>query len=402
MLEGRTSASPPGDDAHGFDGWSRRVNHPNRPPAAFNAERSMTMTTRRRRTLRHLAVATLGLTLACATVGPHSNAQASEDKRKCQLLRVGTLGLTMDANMPLLDVGVNGQDGYLIMDTGATFGTITKPAAKRLQLSGHWVPGIYMEGVGGRVSVEEARIDELRLGDWKAHHIDYPVFTNHDLSDNEKIFGLMGENFLSKFDLDIDIAHNKVSLFQPQNCDDVALAYWTDAYNEAEFSRFSKENPKIWLKVLLNGEEIRAILDTGASTSVITERAAARAGLTPESPGVTRSGKSAGVGDDQVQDYIGVFDSFRLGDEEIKHVRLRFGELFSHGGREVPEMLLGLDFLRAHRMFVSHSQRKIYFSYVGGPVFQVMGPRLRRVTPEAEPAAEGESPAPQPDDKKQP
>lgn len=362
----------------------------------------MTMTTRRRRTLRHLAVATLGLTLACATVGAHSNAQAGEDKHKCQLLRVGTLGLTMDANMPLLDVGVNGQDGYLIMDTGATFGTITKPAAKRLQLSGHWVPGIYMEGVGGRVSVEEARIDELRLGDWKAHHIDYPVFTNHDLSDNEKIFGLMGENFLSKFDLDIDIVHNKVSLFQPQNCDDVALAYWTDTYNEAEISRFSKENPKIWLKVLLNGEEIRAILDTGASTSVITERAAARAGLTPESPGVTRSGKSAGIGDDQVQDYIGVFDSFRLGDEEIKHVRLRFGELFSHGGREVPEMLLGLDFLRAHRMFVSHSQRKIYFSYVGGPVFQVMGPRLRRVTPEAEPAAEGESPAPQADDKKQP
>ncbi|MEC4593688.1 MULTISPECIES: retropepsin-like aspartic protease family protein [Nitrospirillum] len=180
------------------------------------------------------------------------------------------------------------------------------------------------------------------------------------------------------------------------------MAYWTDTYNEAEFSRFSKENPKIWLKVLLNGEEIRAILDTGASTSVITERAAARAGLTPESPGVTRSGKSAGVGDDQVQDYIGVFDSFRLGDEEIKHVRLRFGELFSHGGREVPEMLLGLDFLRAHRMFVSHSQRKIYFSYVGGPVFQVMGPRLRRVTPEAEPAADGASPAPQPDDKKQP
>ncbi|MEC4594999.1 hypothetical protein VPG91_28670 [Nitrospirillum amazonense] len=64
------------------------------------------MTTQRRRTLRHLAVATLGLILACATVGAHSNAQAGEDKHKCQLLRVGTLGLTMDANMPLLDVGV--------------------------------------------------------------------------------------------------------------------------------------------------------------------------------------------------------------------------------------------------------------------------------------------------------
>ncbi|WP_145960800.1 hypothetical protein [Nitrospirillum viridazoti] len=126
----------------------------------------MTMTTRRRRTLRHLAVATLGLTLACATVGAHSNAQAGEDKHKCQLLRVGTLGLTMDANMPLLDVGVNGQDGYLIMDTGATFGTITKPAAKRLQLSGHWVPGILhgrRRGPGQRRGSQDRRTAAGRL-----------------------------------------------------------------------------------------------------------------------------------------------------------------------------------------------------------------------------------------------
>ncbi|WP_159107186.1 retroviral-like aspartic protease family protein [Azospirillum sp. B4] len=337
---------------------------------------------------RRVAAAALCLTLACVAPGRPGGAQAGE-KEKCQLLRVGTLKLTMDANMPLLDVGVNGHNGYLMMDTGAAYGMVTKPAAERLQLRYHWVPGIYMEGVGGRVSVQESRIDDLRLGDWTAHHIDYPVFTNHDLSDNPDIFGVMGENFLSRFDLDIDIAHNKVSLFEPKNCDDIALAYWGDTYSEAEMNRFSKDSPKIWLKVLLNGEEIRAILDTGASTSVLTERAAARAGLTPESPGVKRSGKAAGIGDDQVEDYVGVFDSFRLGDEEIKHVRLRFGDLFSRGGRDVPEMLLGLDFLRAHRLFVSHSQRKIYFTYLGGPVFQVMGPRLRRAEPLSEGAAEG-------------
>ena len=42
-------------------------------------------------------------------------------------------------------------------------------------------------------------------------------------------------------------------------------------------------------------------------------------------------------------------------------------------------MFLGADFLRAHRVLVSHSQRKLYFSYVGGPVFDTgerpVGPR---------------------------
>ncbi len=32
-------------------------------------------------------------------------------------------------------------------------------------------------------------------------------------------------------------------------------------------------------------------------------------------------------------------------------------------------MLLGVDLLRAHRVLVAHSQRKVYFSYVGGTVF---------------------------------
>jgi hypothetical protein len=32
-------------------------------------------------------------------------------------------------------------------------------------------------------------------------------------------------------------------------------------------------------------------------------------------------------------------------------------------------MLLGVDFLRAHRVLVSHSQHKMYFTYLGGPVF---------------------------------
>ena len=33
-------------------------------------------------------------------------------------------------------------------------------------------------------------------------------------------------------------------------------------------------------------------------------------------------------------------------------------------------MLLGLDFIRAHRVLVAHSQRKLYFTYNGGPVFE--------------------------------
>jgi hypothetical protein len=42
-------------------------------------------------------------------------------------------------------------------------------------------------------------------------------------------------------------------------------------------------------------------------------------------------------------------------------------------------MLLGTDFLRAHRLLVAHSQRKLYFTYVGGPVFQRIPPTTSTV-----------------------
>ena len=33
------------------------------------------------------------------------------------------------------------------------------------------------------------------------------------------------------------------------------------------------------------------------------------------------------------------------------------------------EMFLGMDFLRSHRILISHSQKKVYFTYSGGPLF---------------------------------
>ena len=77
---------------------------------------------------------------------------------------------------------------------------------------------------------------------------------------------------------------------------------------------------------------------------------------------------------------IGPFESFAIGDEMIRNPYLRFADIFryskfattaGHLPRAVahPDMLLGADFLRSHRVLVAHSQRRIYFTYAGGTVF---------------------------------
>jgi hypothetical protein len=39
-----------------------------------------------------------------------------------------------------------------------------------------------------------------------------------------------------------------------------------------------------------------------------------------------------------------------------------------------PTMLLGMDFLRAHRVLIDNATRKMVFTYEGGPVFQIGKP----------------------------
>ncbi|MBB6252361.1 retroviral-like aspartic protease family protein [Nitrospirillum iridis] len=325
-------------------------------------------------------------------------AQAGQDA--CHLYKLGSLPLTLDGNQPLIDATINGQPVHLLMDTGAAISFLTRPAVERLNLRHHWEPGLYMGGVGGsHLKVNMTKVDDLTLGEWTVHNIPFLVAGAHDVGETD-VAGTIGESFFRNYDVDIDIAHKVVNLFRTDGCDGQDLAYWGGNFTDAKIGMSEDGNPQIWVTVQVNGVDVRAILDSGAETSVMTMRAAARAGITPESPGVTRAGASQGIGETVISDYVAVFPTFTVGEETIRNVRLRFGDLFEGDRRmSTPEMLLGLDFLRAHRVMVAHSQRKIYLSYVGGPVFQVVGPRLRRADPLPDGAAEdADGPAAKPAD----
>jgi len=193
---------------------------------------------------------------------------------------------------------------------------------------------------------------------------------------------LLGEDFFSQFDVEFDLAHNVVRLFQAKNCEGVSLAYWTtEERSEVAIDPVYDYQPRILLTVEINGQPVKAMLDSGADGSALTKADAARSGVTPETAGVVAVQSGTGLGPKKVDMWIGAFDSVVIGNESINPAHIYFGDLYkgqtytSIGSRlsksvekEQP-MLLGADFLRAHRVLVSHSQRKMYFSYLGGPVF---------------------------------
>ena len=104
-------------------------------------------------------------------------------------------------------------------------------------------------------------------------------------------------------------------------------------------------------------------------------------GITAETPGVIAGGCVRGIGKEPTESWIAPLKSFAIGDEVVRSPKIRFANLWLHTRYErtgsnlrrridgLPDMLLGADFLRSHRVLVAHSQRKIYFSYSGGTVF---------------------------------
>ena len=325
--------------------------------------------------------------LGVATTGAFAGAGASS----CKLVKIEDWPIRLELNHVLVDGAINGQKIGVIVDTGATRTLILRAAAVRLGVPITSTTNARMFGVGGETKVEVALVDEFKLGQAEQKELRMLVAGEHDFGGDAGV--LLGEDFFQVFDIEFDLAHNAVRLFQPKDCDGVSLAYWArTGASEVEFEALDARNPQIILTVQINGELVRALLDSGASLSLLDKADAARLGVTPETPGVITTGSVFGLGKKTVDYWIGPFRSFTIGNETIRDTQIRFGDMYkdatyrstgsnlSHQIRVWHSMLLGADFLRSHRVLVAHSQRKIYFTYTGGPVFQ-----LKRA---AEPGAE--------------
>jgi len=317
--------------------------------------------------------------LAAFVVGTCSIARAATSG--CKLVKVEDWPVRLQRNHLLVDGAINGQKVGVMLDTGAARTLIFRAAAVRLGVPISSSTNARMFGIGGETKVDVGLVDDFRVGQAAQKDLRILVAGEHDPGDGVGV--LLGEDFFQHFDVEFDLAHNAVRLFKPQDCERVSLGYWERAgVSEVTFEGLDANNPQIILTVHVNGEPLRALLDSGAGLSLLDKSDAERVGVTPETAGVVVGRRSTGLGTNAIDVWIGPFRSFTIGDETIRDTPLRFGDMFkdatyratgsniAHRIQVSHSMLLGADFLRSHRLLISHSQRTVYFSYVGGPVFQ--------------------------------
>lgn len=286
----------------------------------------------------------------------------------CSFAKVAELPVTMSGLRPLVPAKINGKEVHFLADSGAFYSTMTRRAAAQTAVRGRGsAKGV--GGVSGAINMDIGVAESFELAGLTFNSVTFLL--GADVMGDD-VAGLLGQNVLGSLDVEYDLANGVIRIFRVQDCDGAFLAYWAADQRAGmlPMAPRSRLKPHIIVPASVNGQPIRALLDTGASTSMLKVTAAARAGVKISSEGVIGTAATYGISGRPMDTWLAPVSSFAFGDEEIRNTRLRISKV----ELEDAEMLIGADFFLSHRIFVSNSQSRLYFTYNGGPVFRLDGP----------------------------
>ena len=278
--------------------------------------------------------------------------------------------VTMAGTQPLVTARIEDQEVHLLLDSGAFYSTLSSAGARQLNLTVQTGPeGLSMAGIGGTARPFVTRVRSFTLQN--------TVFKNWQflVQDNELgsgTVGVLGQDLLGSADAEYDLGTGSMRIVNPGDaCGQSSMAYWAGAQPVSELKIIRRQGngpvEDTITTASVNGIKMRVQFDSGAERSLMTLDAAARAGLTPAGKGVIPGEQYGGFGPHQRRTWIAPVDEFEIGGEKLTNTRLRFGD-FQMGD---VDMLIGADFFLSHRIYVANRQNKLYFTYSGGPIFNL-------------------------------
>ena len=298
----------------------------------------------------------------------------------CRMENVVTVQIYKRGRVPILAGRVNDYPLMAILDTGASqtalFGSFTKKTSLDVRI----VDRLKSGGIGGMGDTGYVHAEAFSFGPLWAKNVDLNVI----MSDRVGVDALLGVDVLfSKYDLELAMSDGQIRFFQPVDCEQASLAYWDPSASVVPMTTVSAHDPRRMIELKINGKSARALIDSGAERSVVDANFARLIGLLDDSPENLKKGTLVGAGPNAVDFTVVPVKKIAIGNEIIRDTTIAVAEVlratmedlsFSPWKRSRArtfDMVLGEDFLSSHRVLLSVSQERFYFSYLGGAVFAV-------------------------------
>ncbi len=270
----------------------------------------------------------------------------------CTLHKRASLPVSLPG-LPVITAEINGKPVTLIVDTGAESSILTAEAARRVGVTTKYDFVRSMSGIGKSVRTGDAKLDSMRLG---GVALSFPRVLVGDVSFNlgsAQPDGLLGASLLSDFDLDIDLPHRRIDLYDRLDCAGPRLP-WTGRYVTIKTTRSLSQHP--FFPMSVNGKTISASLDSGAQRTVISSRAAAGLGIGAESRVAGPELHVRGAAGETLPAALHTVRDLRVGGIPVRgpvHV------VPAALPRDI-DALLGFDFLLNNRVWLSYGSRRLF------------------------------------------
>ena len=267
---------------------------------------------------------------------------ANAETGPCQMQAVADLPAVLDGNRLEVTGQVDGADIALLIDTGAERTVLTTATVAALQLPRSQRSATRLTGIGGAVSNADV-FAELSLG--KANFHDRLA-----VADIAGLGGIVGGDMLSTYDLELDVPAHRVRLWRARACQAADLPWTGPRLTVPIHVTFGN---RLSLPVTINGRPIDALLDSGAARSLLQADLAQRLGPVAT---VANAGLARGVDGGLVNVQTDRFATLDVGGERIANPAIGVANFRLDGA----DMLLGMDYLRSHRVWVSYRRGELF------------------------------------------
>ena len=282
---------------------------------------------------------------ACSAASPSASAPAA-----CRLDRAADLPMAPGTAYAVVPARIDGQPVSMLLDTGDERLAIREQVQAALRLPEDPHHTTIMHGIGGTSTAHDLIIQRFELGDAELPQSGAAVMNLPSVPQTDPpLAGVIGGQILSGYEVEFNFAARRVVLWQRNDCAPVAPA-WRGAYASVNLERST--GSLVTMPVTINGQHLRALLDTGALTTTLSVEAATRLGLSA----AARISVSRGADGRDVFSHATRLHSVDLGGAH----RAELPVLIAPVHIPFADIMLGADFFQRHDLWIAYAGQRAF------------------------------------------